>query len=578
MKYEKHIDEAFDRLGFKPRPGQKEAANKIISACLDDKKRSVILCAPTGTGKSIIGAVAAEALTLSKGGSSLSPKSSISITATNVLAKQYSDTFKELEKDQKYIMLKGAANYKCSALSTPEEEVSGDSCAWYSMVKSKDFDSVVRSHCDQCEYLSARKKKNLVRHLTTNYSYFFVDRMYTGKFEDRDLVVWDEAHLVNDLFSEHNSIHFSQKRIQSFAQEIAEVVKLVDLKIAKTLSSIANDCAKKDKINEHNYHSYLNALHEVYSYAAGEAAGEAEKALRSNKMGAFTKLSKISKKYEGLGCKIDDFMKYGYEHVFEYKEEEKSVTIKPIFVGTMIDALQCSQHNLFMSATVSEEFMITTLNLKKEETCFIKLDPTFPKENKEVIFFDAQSLNFTSLQHPGTVQTLRKNVAKIVKKHIEDGDRGIILTPSFKLQNEIISELQPQIKSGSFRLFEHQQGEKLEHVLKHFKAYTGGPAILISPAMFEGIDLPGDLSRFQILVKAPYPSLGDKRMKFILDHHPNIYQGITIMKMVQGAGRSVRSVTDHAVTYCLDLNGQRLFNSSTNIWKNEFSTRFTKFL
>ena len=50
------------------------------------------------------------------------------------------------------------------------------------------------------------------------------------------------------------------------------------------------------------------------------------------------------------------------------------------------------------------------------------------------------------------------------------------------------------------------------------------------------------------------------------------------MKMVQGAGRSVRSKEDHAITYVLDLNGQRIFNSNTNIWKDEFNIRFTKFL
>src|SRR5690606_4634925 len=127
---------------------------------------------------------------------------------------------------------------------------------------------------------------------------------------------------------------------------------------------------------------------------------------------------------------------------------------------------------------------------------------------------------------------LRKNVAKVVKKHITDGDRGIILTPSFKLQNEIVQELVAAKEYKNYKLFEHRQGEKLEHTLTAFKAYKGGPAVLISPSMFEGIDLPGDLSRFQIMVKAPFPSLGDKRMKFILDKHPSLYNIITIMKLV----------------------------------------------
>lgn len=579
MKYETQIDAAFERLKFKPRAGQREAVDQILTAFIDEKITNVILNASTGTGKSIIGAVTAEALTSVKGGYDLATKSSISLTATNVLAKQYDDTFKELAKEKKYIMIKGANNYDCSALHQPGQPETAEACAWYTMVQSgSEFDHVINEHCNKCEYLDVKKKKNTIRHLTTNYSYFFVDRMYTGKFEDRDLLVWDEAHLINDLFSEHNAIHFSQKRIQQMAEEIADTVRLTDVEITKILTSVSRDCAIKDKINHSTYQSYLRAMMKVYEYAKIEGSTAADRALRSGDMSKYSKLSRFTKKYEGLYCKIDDLFKYDYEHVIDCKEEDSSVSIKPVFVGGMMDALQCAKHNLFMSATVSGSFMTKTLNLDPEKTKFIKLASTFPKENKEVVFFDPLSLSYTSLQNPETVKSLRKNVAKIVKKHVEDNERGIILAPSFKLQNEIVSELLPLVNKGTFKLFEQRQGEKLEHTLIAFKQYTDGPAVLISPAMFEGIDLPGNLSRFQILVKAPFPSLGDKRMKFILDHHPDLYNTLTIMKMVQGFGRSVRSTEDFAVSYCLDANGQRLFAGVHNIWRDEFNLRFTKFI
>ena len=577
MKYEKQIKEAFTRLGFSPRPGQAEAVDQILSAFIDDKVKNIILCAPTGTGKSIIGAITADALSIIKHSNPHSTKSSISLTATNVLAKQYSDTFEGLTKD--YIMIKGANNYGCSALTTPEQEENADACAWFTMIQhSSEFQQILDTECAKCEYRLMKEKRNHVRHLTTNYSYYFIDRMYTGKFEDRDLIVWDEAHLINDLFSEHNAIHFSQKGIQKMAQDIADTVQITDMNIVKTLKQVAADCGVKNKINDSNYKAYLNAMMEVYRYAKTKGTAMQEKALRSGQHGKFTKLTRFVKKYEGLACKIDDFVKYAYEHVFEYKEDEKAVSVKPVFVGNMMTALECADHNLFMSATISEEFISKTLNLDKSKTRFIKLAPTFPKDNKEVVFFDTQSLNFTSLKDAATVKKLRSNVVKIVKKHIDDGDRGIILTPSFKLTQEIVEELQPMVKAGKFVLYEHRQGEKLENVLQAFKTHVGKPAVLISPAMFEGVDLPGDQSRFQILVKAPFPSLGDKRMKFILDRHPDLYSAITIMKAVQGAGRSVRSMEDFATTYCLDQNLARLWKSNHNIWQDEFTTRYTKFL
>lgn len=581
MKYQEQILSAFSRLGFKPRDGQIFAVNSVLEAFLDEKMQNVILNAPTGAGKSLIGAVAAEALSDIRSKSVKGPKSSISLTASNVLSKQYGATFSALtsENDSLYTMLKGAGNYDCTALTTEEEAVNAEACAWFTMVQAgSEFEHVMAEHCNKCEFLKVKRKKNTSRHLTTNYSYFFIDRMYTGKFENRDLVVWDEAHLVNDLFSEHNAIHFSQKRIQQYQKEIAETVRLTDLEISKILSSIASDCAKPGKINENNYTSYLNAILKVYRYAKEQGTIQGERALRSGQMNQYTKLSRFTKKYEGLACKIDDLYKYDYPHVFEYKEDEMAVSVKPVFVGMMMDALQCSDFNLFMSATVSPDFMKKTLNLAEDKTKFIKLDPTFPVENKEIVFFDTLSLSYASLQVPETVKQLRKNVAKIVKHHVAEGQRGIILTPSFKLQSEIVNELKAQPNFKNYKLFEHVQGTKLEHTLDQFTTYWGGPAVLISPSMFEGVDLGHDLSRFQILVKAPYPSLADKRIKWILDNHKEIYELLATMKLVQGAGRSVRSADDHAVTYILDKNAERLFNSKQNIWRNEFTVRFTKFL
>lgn len=579
MKYKQEIEDAFSRLGFSPRVGQIEAVNKILIAFLDNKKCNVILSAPTGTGKSLIGAIVAETLSTIKNKTSSRPKASISLVSTNVLSAQYGATFENLLGSNTYTMLKGAGNYPCSALSTIEEQITAESCAWYTMIKSADsFDDVINNHCNHCEFFKTKQKKNSTRHLTTNYSYFFVDRMYSGKFENRDLLIWDEAHLVNDLFSEHNAIVFSEKRILGLLKDVAETIALTDVEVAKTLKVIAKDCTIKDKINESNYKAYLTSLVKIYTLVATKGNQLAEQSMRSNKLQAYSKYSKFARRYEGLASKIEDLFSFDYEHVLDYKVEDASVSIKPIFVGKMTAALQCADHNLFMSATLSNKFLETTLHLKPEETEFIQLPPTFPKQNKEIVFFDTISLSYQSLQNPDTIKRLTKNVANCVKKHVNEGERGIILTPSFKLQNDIVGELKNQSWASSYKLFEHRQGEKLEFVLEAFKNYTGGSAVLISPSIYEGIDLSGDLSRFQVIVKAPFPSLADKRMKFILDNHKDLYEILTIQKLVQGAGRSVRSIDDHATTYILDLNAQRLMTSKANIWADEFIFRFTKFI
>jgi Rad3-related DNA helicase len=94
----------------------------------------------------------------------------------------------------------------------------------------------------------------------------------------------------------------------------------------------------------------------------------------------------------------------------------------------------------------------------------------------------------------------------------------------------------------------------------------------------KGLDLVGDLSRYCILLKAPFGSLGEARMKHILKIYPDIYSLLTLMKCTQAVGRSVRGPDDWATTYFLDSNIQRLWTSKQNEWADECEVSFTSIL
>ena len=68
------------------------------------------------------------------------------------------------------------------------------------------------------------------------------------------------------------------------------------------------------------------------------------------------------------------------------------------------------------------------------------------------------------------------------------------------------------------------------------------------------MDLKDELSRFQVLVKVPYPDLSERRTRVKLERDPGWYDWQTDLRLVQTYGRSIRSDTDHAVTYVLDSN------------------------
>jgi Rad3-related DNA helicase len=578
MKYKEQILQAYNRLDFKPRGRQAEDIDQILTTFLDDGFQTIVLSAPTGTGKSIIGAVAAEALHMIKQPGAEAGASFL-LVPTNVLSEQYHKTFQENRDplDTRFRMIKGAGNFQCAALSTPEEPQTAESCA-LRLFNKEGLHSMIDTYCSPCEFALQKRMRDRARHLITNYSYYFIDRMYMEVLAKRTLCVFDEAHLLNDLFTEHNAIYFSDSRLKKMAEEIQEAMTLGHTTVFKILKSVKQDL-NAGKINEGTYMQYLEQLADVYGQVTEAAQEAADREIRNPKQ--YLKLSRLAKKYFGLGCKIGDLMTYEYPHAFEYKEkdarkkqEEDEISVKPIFVGDMFEQLVNAEYNLLMSATLSEQYARRTLTL--ENAKHIRLAPSFPRENKKIVFYKPQNLNYNSLKEEKTVKQLQATCYEIVKHHIDKGERGIVLAPSFALTEGVAQALQGARLQA--QIFEHRRGEKLAEILGHFKRHTAGPAVLITPSGFEGLDLAGDMSRFQIILKCPFGSLAEARMKHILKVYPDVYSLLSLMKVVQGAGRSVRGPEDWATTYCLDTNIQRVFTSKSNEWLDEFSVNFSSLL
>lgn len=88
------------------------------------------------------------------------------------------------------------------------------------------------------------------------------------------------------------------------------------------------------------------------------------------------------------------------------------------------------------------------------------------------------------------------------------------------------------------------------------KWQEGDDQLFVSPAVTEGVDLEGDMCRWQVLLKVPFPSPGDSRVDYLLEEVPHIgwdwYYETTANTIVQSAGRAVRSKDDYADYYILD--------------------------
>ena len=136
-------------------------------------------------------------------------------------------------------------------------------------------------------------------------------------------------------------------------------------------------------------------------------------------------------------------------------------------------------------------------------------------------------------------------VEQICAKHATD--KGIIHTHS----NAITKSLMLRLTDDRF-IF-REPGVDNESIINTHTNSTD-PSVIVSPSMSFGVDLKGDLARFQIIIKAPFMTLADERVSRLMKADYQWYVNHMLCNVIQSCGRGVRSVDDYCVTYILDGN------------------------
>ena len=165
-----------------------------------------------------------------------------------------------------------------------------------------------------------------------------------------------------------------------------------------------------------------------------------------------------------------------------------------------------------------------------------------------------------------TLPVMKQMIESILDNH--KNEKGIIHTHSTK----IASYLSKNIKNSRILVAHGKDRDKI--LKKHISSKK--PTVLISPSMAEGVDLKGDLSKFQILCKIPFPFLGDKVVKKKMSKWDWWYNTQTIRTIIQSVGRSIRSESDTAVTYILDSDWNRI-KSKKDMFPDNFYENYHEY-
>lgn len=507
------------------RENQQETIAHILEA-IDAGKKNIIFEGPVGSGKSVVG-----------------------MSVSNAVGSTYYLTIQKMLQDQlicdfgdTIVDLKGRNAYECWYYNDYLHMRQRNKRLIYSD-KGKCVQSGkgrLKICGNKCPYQNQLALCEESARSLFNFSSFLYQKHYADRFTARrKLLIVDECHNV-----ESQIMSFVEVAIRGSEFDI----KLPEFETAEQYIRYFDTMRLRDEI-----YNRMRDLESRIVAVVGDDETDVT-GLSRDEIDDLNDLIHDRDKYKNLLGKYLQ-LKEDVEHVeciADYDAKENKVEIKPLTAEyhTPKILLNSGEVRLFMSATILNPVVFSeSIGLDPSETCYVRTPNIFPVENRPIVRDYAGSMKWKNRR--ATMPKMVKKVNDIMIEHA--GEKGIIHCQSFKIMEAIMDGVNPANRA---RLLSQNDFKfKKDMLLEHAQRVD---SVLIAPAMHEGLDLVGNLSRFQVITKVPYPDFTrNKQMKIRMDRDWAYYLWLTALKITQSVGRSVRSEDDWAKTYILDSDFDR---------------------
>lgn len=530
-------------MKWEPRPGQAKALDfierMVAQGCTD-----IIIEAPTGSGKSAIGAAccywAANWPKQAIGDGIFAKEGGYYLVTQKELQRQIKADVKSNFKVGDFTSLWSAASYACDGgRGFFQDSEDGGSVKLSCQMGMRSKVPKCRGRKEKtCPYMIERARFDSAIFALTNYPFFMTERVFVGNLSKRNIMVLDECHTIEKQLLKFGEVEISDKLLRDWDIRGIGVPEFEQVEIF---------------INwlEDTYLPRIKSQLETYEDMAKADPENTPSGISSKITALESQVHRVEACINGVRSSPDNW-------VYWYDQTERDGNIcycKPLDASPYMDILKTgSVVRVYMSAFPGEkETFCRSLGLDPDEVAWLRLGSCFPKENRPVIMGLVGSMSRKNQQQ--TLPPLLRVVDKILAKHHDE--KGIIHCHSYELGKAI----KMHIAAGphaSRVLFPIKAEDREAAVATHRSSPL--PTILISPSVTEGFDFKGDSGRWQIIAKVPYPYLGDRQVAAKKDQSQEWYDLQTVMTIVQSAGRVCRSEDDWGVTYVLDEDFKMLYD------------------
>ena len=533
--------------GYKPRPQQRFIIDEIEKHILAGVKY-IIVNAPTGIGKSLI------AMTLGN-----YFKNCYICTGQKSLQDQYMKEFCHMA-----CTVKGKANFECLDYKRERDGHIND-CDHGWCTKNKDPDVVChrtihprekdREACESaargvlyfqseeepCLYQVQKAEALKSKIVVTNYDYLLAAINYVHDFGQREVLVSDEGHGLEGHIANFVTVDITQHLLDRLN---ANCIKKFSFEFTDFNAS------QEEKFNIHL--AYLNKImKELRVLEHREIKFASDIKLFNN---ANTKIQFL----------LDDINENRIKNrdnwvVKEERKDKSSALTKiqfcPVYVNKYAKDLYFNSGgiNIIMSATIlakDKEACVefaSDLGIKKNEFEYTTTPQVFSSVNSLIYNLKLANMHYVKGRTPNDEKVFHAEIVNKIDLILElhPDVKGII-----HCHTKRISKFIETYTRYPDRIITHDTKNRAVKLTEHCDSRK--PTVLCSPSMHEGVDLKDDLSRFQIIVKIPYPNTREERMERRSKIDESYIDRQASLALAQALGRSVRSEQDYARTYTID--------------------------
>jgi Rad3-related DNA helicase len=518
-----------EALGIPGYPEWREHQKEITSAIVDalETNETVLVEAPTGAGKTIIGAATSRAL----GGRALY------LAHTIMLQEQ------QLRTLPRAVTVTGRRNHACLLPVAQELGLTADEadcpcelaepagCSYYRQwFAAMDAQDVVLNYAYMVRIVKAHGIRVADGWGTQGENRDVIPNPFVG----RRLMVCDEGHNLEQALLAADTVDVYQQSFEKYGYRLPDSVEVRPwLEWATQVQPQVSERLKE-----------LNRT-------------------RGSLDGLTVDTFKEANRLKGLVQTLDgvkEFGKFGAENPVYVARKAHGYTMQPLWAWNRSKKLLFghADSSIVMSATLGAPGLTARL-LGLSSWAHLKIPSTFPVANRPVFYWPVSKMKYSM----GDFDKQKQVVALVHLAQKFPNSPGVVHCNSYALGKyfyEGVARIHPETwarcvfhdsksRTATFADFEQSPGNR----------------ILITPAATTGVDW--DFLGWQMIPKVPYPDLSDDIVRLRYDYQTEegeklgqeVYTNEAVKTLVQAAGRCVRTPTSKGVTVITDAAFWPLF-------------------